>query len=211
LIVRTLDAGADKPLPFLPMGPEANPFLGRRGIRLSLEHPELFETQLRAILRVAAEHPLSVMFPMVSTAGELLAARRHLGAAREALGSSTQLEVGVMIEVPAAALQADELAPHVDFFSIGTNDLSQYTMAAERGNPALAGLLAEALEPVLTLIASVTAAAQAHGRWVGVCGELAGDPDAAVRLIELGVRELSMAPGRIPAVKARLREPTAIA
>jgi len=99
----------------------------------------------------------------------------------------------------------------VDFFSIGTNDLSQYTMAAERGNPALAGLLADALEPVLTLIASVTAAAEAHGRWVGVCGELAGDPEAARRLVSLGVRELSMAPNRIPAVKARLRQPAAIA
>ena len=205
LIVRTLDAGADKPLPFLTIEPEANPFLGRRGIRLSLEQPELFSTQLRAILRVAAEHPLSVMFPMVSTVAELQAARRLLDGAREALGSTAQLEVGVMIEVPAAALQAAQLAPHVDFFSIGTNDLSQYTMAAERGNPALAGLLAEALEPVLTLIASVTAAAEEHGRWVGVCGELAGDPDAALRLVSLGVRELSMAPARIPAVKARLR------
>ena len=110
-----------------------------------------------------------------------------------------------MIEVPAAALQAEQLAPHLDFFSIGTNDLSQYTMAAERGNPALAGLLKDALEPVLILIGTVTAAAEAHGRWVGVCGELAGDPDVAPRLVALGVRELSMAPGRIPGVKARLR------
>ena len=211
LIVRTLDAGADKPLPFLPMEPEANPFLGRRGIRLSLAQPELFSTQLRAILRVAAEHPLSVMFPMVATVTELQAARQLLDDARAALGSTAQLEVGVMIEVPAVALQAAEFAPHVDFFSIGTNDLSQYTMAAERGNPALAGLLAAALEPVLTLIAMVTAAAEAHGRWVGVCGELAGDPDAAPRLVSLGVRELSMAPSRIPAVKARLRQPAAIA
>ena len=206
LIVRTLDAGADKPLPFLPTTPEANPFLGKRGIRLSLEQPELFAAQLRAILRVAAEHPLSVMFPMVSTVAELRAARRLLDAARDELGSTAQLGVGAMIEVPAAALGAAQLAPHVDFFSIGTNDLSQYTMAAERGNPALAGLLEDALEPVLTLIASVSAAAEAHGRWVGVCGELAGDPDAALRLVSLGVRELSMAPSRIPAVKARLRD-----
>ncbi|HEY6886556.1 MAG TPA: putative PEP-binding protein, partial [Solirubrobacter sp.] len=205
LIVRTLDAGADKPLPFLPTEPEANPFLGRRGIRLSLDAPDLFSTQLRAILRVAAEHPLSVMFPMVSTVAELQAARGLLDAAREQLGSTAQLEVGAMIEVPAAALMAEQLAPYLDFFSIGTNDLSQYTMAAERGNPGLAGLLQAALEPVLTLIASVTAAAEAHGRWVGVCGELAGDPDAALRLVSLGVRELSMAPARIPAVKARLR------
>jgi phosphocarrier protein FPr len=205
LIVRTLDAGADKPLPFLPIEPEANPFLGRRGIRLSLDAPDLFSTQLRAILRVAAEHPLSVMFPMVSTVAELQAARTLLDAAREQLSSTAQLEVGAMIEVPAAALMAEQFAPHLDFFSIGTNDLSQYTMAAERGNPALAGLLQAALEPVLTLIASVTAAAEAHGRWVGVCGELAGDPDVALRLVSLGVRELSMAPARIPAVKAHLR------
>ena len=153
LIVRTLDAGADKPLPFVAHEPEANPFLGKRGIRVSLEQPELFSAQLRAILRVAAEHPLSVMFPMVSTVAELQAARRLLDAARAELGSDAPLEVGVMIEVPAAALQAEQLAPHLDFFSIGTNDLSQYTMAAERGNPALAGLLKDALEPVLILIA----------------------------------------------------------
>ena len=110
-----------------------------------------------------------------------------------------------MIEVPAAALQADLLAPHLDFFSIGTNDLSQYTMAAERGNPALAPLLEAAQQPVLALIDATVRAAERHGRWVGVCGELAGDPEAAVRLVDLGVRELSMAPGRIPAVKERLR------
>ena len=205
LIVRTLDAGADKPLPFVAHEPEANPFLGKRGIRVSLEQPELFSAQLRAILRVAAEHPLSVMFPMVSTVAELQEARRLLDAARAELGSDAPLEVGIMIEVPAAALQAEQLAPHLDFFSIGTNDLSQYTMAAERGNPALAGLLKDALEPVLILIGNVTAAADRHGRWVGVCGELAGDPDGAPRLVALGVRELSMAPGRIPGVKARLR------
>jgi phosphoenolpyruvate-protein kinase (PTS system EI component) len=210
LIVRTLDAGADKPLPFVAHEPEANPFLGKRGIRVSLEQPELFSAQLRAILRVAAAHPLAVMFPMVSTAAELLAARALLDTARAQLSSDAPLEVGAMIEVPAAALQAEQLAPHLDFFSIGTNDLSQYTMAAERGNPALAGLLEDALEPVLTLIANVTAAAEAHGRWVGVCGELAGDPEVAPRLVALGVRELSMAPGRIPGVKARLRDATAV-
>jgi phosphoenolpyruvate-protein kinase (PTS system EI component) len=205
MIVRTLDAGADKPLPFLATEPEANPFLGRRGLRLSLTHPDLFATQLRAILRVAAEHPVSVMFPMVTTAAEVQAARALLDQARAQLGSTVPIEAGVMIEVPAAALQADLLAPHVDFFSIGTNDLSQYTMAAERGNPALAYLLEAAREPVLALIGSVVAAAERHGRWVGVCGELAGDPEAALRLVAGGVRELSMAPGRIPRVKEHLR------
>jgi multiphosphoryl transfer protein len=206
VVVRTLDAGADKPLPFLRQAPEDNPFLGRRGIRLSLAEPALFRTQLRAILRVAAEHPLAVMFPMVATRPELRAARAHLDAVRAELGSRAELEVGVMVEVPALALQAAEIAPEVDFFSVGTNDLAQYVMAAERGNAALAPLLDDALAPLLSLIASVTAAAEAHGRWVGVCGELAGEPEAAVLLAGLGVRELSMAASRIPAVKAALRE-----
>ncbi len=206
VVVRTLDAGADKPLPFLRQEPESNPFLGRRGIRLSLAEPELLRTQLRAILRVAAEHPLKVMFPMVATLEEVRAARALLAEARAGLGSDAELEVGVMVEVPALALQAAQFAPEVDFFSIGTNDLAQYTMAAERGNAALAGLLDGARAPVLALIAAVTEAADEHGRWVGVCGELAGEPEAAVLLAGLGVRELSMAASRIPAVKAALRE-----
>ncbi|MGI8781688.1 MAG: phosphoenolpyruvate--protein phosphotransferase, partial [Solirubrobacteraceae bacterium] len=206
VIVRTLDAGADKPLPFLRQAAEDNPFLGLRGIRLSLAEPALLRTQLRAIVRVAEEHPLKVMFPMVATRQELLAARAALDAARTELDSRAPLEVGVMVEVPALALQAAQVAPDVDFFSIGTNDLAQYTMAAERGNAALAGLLERSLSPVLALIAQVTAAAEAHGRWVGVCGELAGEPEAAVLLAGLGVRELSMAASRIPAVKAALRE-----
>ena len=200
-MVRTLDAGADKPLPFLRQEPEDNPFLGRRGIRLSLAEPELFRTQLRAIVRVAAEHPLKVMFPMVATLDEVRAARALLDEVR----GDVELEVGVMVEVPGLALRAAEFAPEVDFFSVGTNDLTQYTMAAERGNAALAPLLEDALAPVLALIAAVVEAADAHGRWVGVCGELAGDPEAAVLLAGLGVRELSMAAGRIPAVKEALR------
>jgi phosphocarrier protein FPr len=205
LVVRTLDAGADKPLPFLRQAPEDNPFLGVRGIRLSLAEPELFRTQLRAVVRVAERHPVALMFPMVATVDELLAARAHLEEAKAALGIAPELEVGVMVEVPALALAADRVAPHVDFFSIGTNDLAQYTMAAERGNAALAALLEGPLPPVLELIDAVCTAAEAHGRWVGVCGELAGDPDAAILLAGLGVRELSMAAGRIPAVKAALR------
>ena len=206
VVVRTLDAGADKPLPFLRQAPEDNPFLGQRGIRLSLAQPALLQTQLRAILRVAAEHPLRVMFPMVATLDELREARALLDAARAELGTDAPLEVGVMVEVPALALQAEQFATEVDFFSVGTNDLTQYTMAAERGNAALASLLDGMPAPVLALIAQVTVAAAAHGRWVGVCGELAGDPDAAVVLAGLGVDELSMAAGRIPAVKAILRE-----
>jgi phosphocarrier protein FPr len=206
VVVRTLDAGADKPLPFLPHRTEDNPFLGVRGVRLSLTVPDLFETQLRAIARVAEEFPLAVMFPMVATLEELRAARRHLDNARATVGGSAPLEVGVMVEVPALALQAAEFAPEVDFFSVGTNDLTQYTMAADRGSGELAALLAGAQAPVLRLIAQVTEAAAAHGPWVGVCGELAGDPEAAVLLAALGVTELSMAGSRIAAVKAALRE-----
>ncbi|HWK25737.1 MAG TPA: phosphoenolpyruvate--protein phosphotransferase [Solirubrobacter sp.] len=208
VVVRTLDAGADKPLPFLPQEPEVNPYLGQRGIRLSLAHPDVFETQLRAILRVAQTHSIGIMFPMVATRAELLAARKHVEAAREAVGGTANVEVGAMLEVPAAALQAEALTPLVDFWSVGTNDLSQYTMAAERGNAAMAPLLDAAVEPVLKLIAMAASAANAQGRYVSVCGELAGDPALALRLLDAGVGKLSMSPARIPAVKDALRGAT---
>jgi phosphoenolpyruvate-protein phosphotransferase/dihydroxyacetone kinase phosphotransfer subunit len=205
LIVRTLDAGADKPLPALPMDPEDNPFLGLRGIRLSLHRPDLLATQLRAILRVAANHPLKVMFPMVATAAELEAALAIMREARAATGVDAPVETGIMVEVPAAALLSERLGRHVDFFSIGTNDLTQYTMAAERGNARVAALLAGPQPSVLRLVRETVRGAEANGRWVGVCGELAGDPPAAVLLAGLGVRELSMAPPLVPEVKAALR------
>jgi multiphosphoryl transfer protein len=205
LVLRTLDAGADKPLAFLPQAPEANPFLGRRGLRLSLVEPELLRTQLRAVLRAAAEHPVKVMFPMVTTPAELRAARAVLEEARTGVGGPDDLEVGVMVEVPAAALAAERFVRDVDFFSIGTNDLAQYTMAAERGNAELAGLVAGPVPAVLRLVREVTLVARAHERWVGVCGELAGEPAAATVLAGLGVTELSMAGGRIPEVKEALR------
>ena len=205
LVVRTLDAGADKPLPALPMPAEANPFLGVRGIRLALQRPEVLSTQLRAILRVAAEHPVKAMLPMVATLAEVRAVRVLLDEARLATGSDAPLELGIMVEIPAAALTAARLAPHVDFFSLGTNDLTQYTMAAERGDERLAALLAGPQPAVLRLVRATVEAAQAHGRWVGVCGELAGDPAAAVLLAGLGVTELSMAPALIAEAKAALR------
>lgn len=206
LVVRTLDAGADKPLPALPMPAEANPFLGVRGIRLGLAREDVLETQLRAILRIATEHALKVMLPMVATVDEVKAARSVLARAREHTGVDVELELGIMVEVPAAALTATALVEEVDFFSIGTNDLTQYTMAAERGDPRLASLLDGAQPAVLRLIRETVDAAEAHGRWVGVCGELAGDPEAAVLLAGLGVTELSMAPPLIPEVKATLRQ-----
>jgi phosphocarrier protein FPr len=202
IVVRTLDVGADKPLPYLRQPAEANPFLGMRGIRLGLDQPEVLETQLRALLRVAADHPLHVMFPMVATLDELLDALTVLGRAGHRPAGT---QVGIMIEVPSAALVAERLAPHVDFFSIGTNDLTQYTIAADRGNERVAGL-ADALHPaVLRLIARTVEAADAHGRWVGVCGELAGDPEATSLLLGLGVRELSMSWPAIAIVKEAVR------
>ena len=202
LTIRTLDAGADKPLHYLAQPEEANPALGVRGIRLGLRRPELLESQLAAIARVAEAHPVRVMFPMVATRAEVDQALQVLARVRRA--SSPRLEVGIMVEIPAAALLAEALAPMVDFFSIGTNDLSQYTMAADRTNPGVADL-ADPLHPaVLRLIQQTVEAAQ--GRWVGVCGELAGEASATRLLVGLGVRELSMAPVRIPAVKQAVRE-----
>jgi phosphoenolpyruvate-protein phosphotransferase/dihydroxyacetone kinase phosphotransfer subunit len=210
LILRTLDVGADKPLPYLPRRPEANPFLGVRGIRLGLDQPELLETQLRAALRVAAAHPLKVMFPMVATLAEYREAVSVLARARATLEERSrpagEIEVGIMVEVPSAALAAEVFAPEVDFFSIGTNDLTQYTMAAERGNERVAAL-ADALHPsVLRLIQTVTEAAHGHGKWVGVCGELASEPLAVPVLVGLGVTELSVNPPAIPATKEAVRQ-----
>jgi multiphosphoryl transfer protein len=208
MVVRTLDAGADKPLPWLGQEPEANPFLGVRGLRLGLTRPNLLDVQLRALLRVAADHPVRIMFPMVATVGELRAARSALERVRADLMSDASPEVGVMIEVPSAALTAARLAREVDFFSIGTNDLTQYTLAADRGNEHVAAL-ADPLHPaVLRLIAFTGEAARAHGAWVGVCGELAGDPAATPLLLAFGVRELSMGAPAIASVKEAVRATT---
>jgi multiphosphoryl transfer protein len=209
LTVRTLDAGGDKPMPYLPSTSEANPFLGLRGTRLSLQQIPLFKQQLRALVRTGMEHPVTVLFPMVTTLDELLAVRRLLAeAAAEVAAPLGELplgfEVGVMIEVPALALAARAVAPHVDLFSVGTNDLTQYTLAAERGNAAVAHL-ADPLHPaVLRLIAAVTEAAGSRVR-VAVCGEVGGEPAATPLLVGLGVHELSMSPPAIPAVKDAVR------
>jgi phosphocarrier protein FPr len=208
MVIRTLDVGADKPLPYLAQPPEANPFLGVRGLRLGLERPDLLDAQLRAILRVAADgHPVRVMFPMVATLDELRAARDAVRAAAEGLGIGPPdgLQVGIMVEVPSAALTAAILAPEADFFSVGTNDLTQYALAADRGNERVAAL-SDALHPaVLRLIGLTCEAAVGHGRWVGVCGELAGDALATPVLLGLGVRELSMSAPAIPGVKRAVR------
>jgi phosphoenolpyruvate-protein phosphotransferase len=210
VVVRTLDVGGDKEVPGIDVGVELNPFLGKRGIRLTLAEPELFATQLRALLRAAVGANLKLMFPMVASLAEVDAARAAVMAAAADLDAAGLeraggFEIGIMIEVPSAAVTADLLAPHVDFFSIGTNDLTQYTLAVDRTNPAVAPL-ADALHPaVLRLIGSVIEAAHAHGRWVGLCGELAGDPLAAPVLLGLGLDEWSMNPPAVPMVKARVR------
>jgi phosphoenolpyruvate-protein phosphotransferase len=203
LVIRTLDVGGDKPLSYLPLPAEANPFLGLRGIRVSLRQPELLRTQLRAILAAAPLGDVHVMFPMIATLEELRSARALLDAEASAVG--VRIRVGVMIEVPSAALIAERLAPEVDFFSIGTNDLTQYVLAMDRGHPQLAAQ-ADGLHPaVLRLIAMAVAAAHRHGRWVGVCGGLAAEPLAIPALVGLGVDELSVAVPSIAAVKAGVR------
>jgi phosphoenolpyruvate-protein phosphotransferase (PTS system enzyme I) len=215
VVFRTMDVGADKPLPFVERDPEENPALGLRGIRLSLRSPDLFRDQLRALVRaradVAGEEAgrLAIMFPLVATAGELEAARGVLRGVADEDGVDLEgIEVGVMIEVPSGALGAARLARHADFFSIGTNDLIQYLFAVDRLNGAVADI-GDVLEPdVLTLIGSVVEAGHANEAWVGVCGEAAGDPTVAGALVGLGVDELSMTKVAIPEVKDALRRLT---
>jgi phosphocarrier protein FPr len=204
VIVRTLDVGGDKPLPYLAQPPEANPFLGVRGLRLCLERPALLREQLRAILGAASAGHLRIMLPMVADLGELRMARAVLAEVAAEM-SAPALEVGIMIEVPSAAILAHVFAPEVDFMSIGSNDLTQYTLAMDRTHPTLAAR-ADGLHPaVLRLIEMTAQAAHAHGKWVGLCGELGADPVAVPILVGLGVDELSVNVPAIAAVKARVR------
>ena len=210
VIVRTLDVGGDKQVPYIKLPPEPNPFLGVRAIRMSLRNTDLFLHQLRAILRAAANCRFRIMFPMIANVEEVRQARQWLEKAHQQLGDEKlshawPIETGIMVEIPSAALLSRKLARVVDFFSIGTNDLTQYTLAAERGNPLLADL-ADAFHPaVLRLIDEVVQAAHAEGKRVGVCGELGGDPLAAPVLIGLGVDELSLNASGIPRTKSIVR------
>jgi phosphoenolpyruvate-protein phosphotransferase len=205
LVVRTLDVGGDKPLPYWPIEKEENPFLGVRGIRLTLQRPHIMESQLRALLRAADNRPLRIMFPMVGTVEEWRQARDMTLRLREEIPVA-DLQLGIMIEVPSAALLAPVLAREVDFFSVGTNDLTQYTLAIDRGHPTLSGQ-ADGLHPaVLQLIDITVRAAHANGKWVGVCGELAADPLAVPILVGLGVDELSVGARSVGEVKACVRE-----
>jgi len=207
LVIRALDIGGDKHVPYLGLESEANPFLGVRGARLLLRRPDLLHTQLRALYRAAAHGPISIMFPMVTALTELQALRAHCERIRQELNAAP-IPLGIMIEVPAAAAMADRLAAHADFFSIGTNDLTQYVLAIDRQHPELAAE-ADSLHPaVLRMIKHTVDGARQHGIWVGVCGGMAGDPQGAAILAGLGVDELSISPRDIPAVKARLRAST---
>ncbi len=206
LVIRTLDVGGDKPLPYLPIPREENPFLGERGIRVGLDRPEILRTQVRAILRAAgAGAKLQVMFPMIATMEDFRLARRVFEEEREKLGVAP-VPVGIMVEVPSVAVMAEQFAAaDVDFFSVGTNDLTQYTLAMDRGHPKLAPQV-DGLNPaVLALIANAVGAAHKHGKWVGVCGGMGSDPQAVPILVGLGVDELSVSIPAIPAVKAQIR------
>jgi len=204
LTIRTLDAGGDKPIAYLPLPAEENPALGLRGVRTSLVFPELLRTQLRAVLAVRGPAHCRLLLPMISDVEEIQAVRRLLDEVCRELGQEERIGVGVMIETPASAVLAERIAEVADFLSIGTNDLTQYTLAMDRGNPQLAARL-DALHPaVLRLIALTADGARKHGRHAAVCGGLASEPLAAPLLIGLGVHELSAVPAVIPELKARI-------
>ncbi|MGY0215776.1 phosphoenolpyruvate--protein phosphotransferase [Endozoicomonadaceae bacterium StTr2] len=205
IIIRTLDVGGDKPLQYLPLPAEENPFLGERGIRVGINRPSILRTQVRAILKASQHGRVRIMLPMVACLNEFRAVKELVAEEQQKLGIN-QVELGIMIEVPAAALMARQFAKEVDFFSVGTNDLTQYTLAMDRGHPKMASR-ADALNPaVLSLISLTAEAAHAEGKWVGVCGGLASDTAAVGILVGLGVDELSVSVPSIPEVKARVRE-----
>jgi len=210
VVARTLDVGGDKPLPYLDLGQESNPFLGWRAIRMCLDREDFFKIQLRALLRASPGHDLRIMFPMIATLGELHKAKGLIEEARQEVVQgggqvSDDIQIGIMVEVPSVVVMADQFASQVDFFSIGTNDLTQYTMAAERTNEKVA-YLGDALHPaILRQIRTVIDAAHEQGIWVGLCGELAGDPQGIPILLGLGLDEFSMAPSLIPRAKAIIR------
>ena len=213
VIIRTLDIGGDKELPCLDLPKEKNPFLGYRAIRLCLDRKDLFKTQLRAILRASVYGNVKLMYPMIATLEELQAANEILAEAKEELAVdkipfNSTIETGIMIEIPAAAVLADQFAKEADFFSIGTNDLIQYTMAADRMSEKVANLYQPLNLAVLRLIQGVVRAAHSQGKHVGLCGEMAGDPIAIPLLVGLGVDELSMGAGSILQARALLRRLT---
>lgn len=210
VIIRTLDAGGDK-LPAEPLSePEPNPFLGWRGIRVSLDRPEIFKPQLRAALRASAHGKVALMFPLVSGLSEVITAKKILRECmdeldRENIPFDANIQTGAMIEIPSAAIIADVLAKEVDFFSIGTNDLIQYTLAVDRVNPYVAELYRPTHPAVIRLIHRTIQAGAKEGIWTGICGEMAGDISLTPLLIGLGVEELSVGPHQVPSVRKAIR------
>lgn len=214
VVVRTLDIGGDKDVPYLGLQREQNPFLGLRAIRLCLDRKDMFRTQLRALLRASVHGNLRVMFPMISCLEELREAKAELQKTKEELCAAGvpvahSIEVGIMVEVPAAAVDADILSPECDFFSIGTNDLVQYTTACDRGNPKVAYLSDPFTPAVLRLVSRTIEEGHKRGIWVGMCGEMAGMPEAIPLLLAMGLDELSMSPGAVPRAKEIVRKQNA--
>jgi phosphoenolpyruvate-protein phosphotransferase (PTS system enzyme I) len=212
-VIRTMDLGADKYAPAGQSSPERNPFLGSRSIRYSLQNPELFAIQLRAILRASAAGDVRLLFPMISTLEELREARAHVEKAKESLRAGgipfrDPIPLGIMVEVPSAALTADQLAQEVDFFSIGTNDLVQYALAVDRVNERVAHLYQPGSPSILRLLRTAIEAAQKHGIPISACGEMSADPRFTVLLLGLGLRHFSVAPVAIPIVKHVVRSVT---
>ena len=211
LIIRTLDIGADKQIPYFQLPKEENPALGFRAVRICLEREQVFKTQLRAILRASAQGTVSVMIPMIVSVEEVRECRRLLEECKEELqkerqGYDANIEFGIMIETPAAAIMSDELAEEVDFFSVGTNDLTQYTLAADRQNPALDALCERNREPVLRLIGHAAEAIHSHGGWIGICGELAADLRLTQRFADMKIDELSVSVPYLLGVRERVIE-----
>ena len=208
-VIRTMDIGGDKPLPYIQVGQEENPFLGYRAIRISLQRRDLFIPQLKAILRAGKFGKAGIMFPMVINVDEFKAAQKMVEDAKAELVHEGKeygdVQLGIMVETPAAAVMTPILAKYVDFFSIGTNDLVQYTLAVDRGNAQIAYLYNHFNPAVLRLIKRTIESANKEGKWAGMCGEMASDPNAAILLMAMGIKELSMSAPSIPKVKERIR------